>query len=101
MGSRLTPAPNQTGENGCSDPTHGGQATGSPNYRPRKSGTRAKPIPSTLPDRIGEAGLELGIGTISMGLPHDGRQLEHLLPQVLYLLSQKQVLPTRHRQNGI
>ena len=43
-------------------------------------------------------GTELDIG---IGLPNDGRQLEHLSPQVLYLWSQKQVLSIRHRQDGI
>jgi hypothetical protein len=85
----------------CAVYTHGGQAMGSPNYRPRTPGTRAKPIPSTLIDRIGEAGWKLGIGIISMGLPHDGRQLKDLSPQVLHLRGQKQIPPIRHRQDGI
>ena len=50
---------------------------------------------------LGEAGRKLGIRTISIGLPHNGRQLKHLSPQFLYLRSQKQILPIRHRQNRI
>ena len=42
----------------CAVYTHGAQAMGSSNYRPRTPCIRAKPIPSTLIDRIGEAGLE-------------------------------------------
>jgi hypothetical protein len=57
--------------------------------------------PAPLVAQIGEPGLTLGIGIISMGLPHDGCQLEHLSPQVLHLSNQNQVLPIRHRESGI
>jgi hypothetical protein len=34
-------------------------------------------------------------------LSDDSRQLEQLSAQIRYLSSQKQILPIRHRQNGI
>jgi hypothetical protein len=34
-------------------------------------------------------------------LPDDGRQLQHLSPQILYISTKKPILPIRHQQNGI
>ncbi len=65
------------------------------------SGALAKPIPSPLINRIGEPGSELGAGITRIRLPDKSRQLEHPSPQILYLSSQKQILPIRHRQDGI
>ena len=48
-------------------------------------------------DRIGEPGT--GLGTWIR--PDNSRQLKDLSPQVLHLRDQKQILPIRHRKDGI
>ena len=48
-------------------------------------------------DRISEPGT--GLGTWIR--PDNSRQLKDLSPEVLHLRGQKQILPIRHRQDGI
>ena len=48
-------------------------------------------------DRISEPGT--GLGTWIR--PDNSRQLKDLSPQVLHLRNQKQILPIRHRKDGI
>src|SRR5947208_3301130 len=66
-----------------------------PNERPGPSGAASQPVRSPLIDRIGKAapGEGSGIGTMGLGLPDDGRQLENLSPKVLHPSGQRQILP--------
>ena len=59
-----------------------------PNERPRR------------PLATASASLAPGLGN-GIRPSNDSRQLKDLSLQVLYLRSQKQILPIRHRQNGI
>jgi hypothetical protein len=52
-------------------------------------------------DHLAVARLKLSAGIMRIWLPHQSRQLKDPSPEVLHLRGQKQILATRHRQDGI
>ena len=62
------------------------------------TGLPVRPPAEATIDRISEPGARLGT---RIRPPDNSRQLKDLSPQVLHLWGQKQILPIRHRQDGI